>query len=67
MLYKFLDASNPTAAAITTGPPHSAARVTKRRLKIKFPHVAENSKYRWSIRVDNIRKRIWLLLKHVST
>ena len=35
-------------------------------LKIKFPHVAENSKYRWSVRVDNIRKRIWLLLQHVS-
>ncbi len=35
-------------------------------LKIKFPHVAENSKYRWSVRVDNVRKRIWLLLKHVS-
>ena len=35
-------------------------------LKIKFPHVAESSKYRWSVRVDNIRKRIWLLLKHVS-
>lgn len=35
-------------------------------LIIKFPHVAESSKYRWSVRVDNIRKRIWLLLKHVS-
>jgi len=35
-------------------------------VKIKFPHVAENDKYRWSVRVDNIRKRIWLLLKHVS-
>jgi hypothetical protein len=35
-------------------------------LKIKFPHVAENSKYRWNVRVDNIRKRIWLLLKHVG-
>jgi len=35
-------------------------------LTIKFPHVAQNSKYRWSVRVDNIRKRIWLLLKHVS-
>jgi len=35
-------------------------------LKIKFPHVAKNSRYRWSVRVDNIRKRIWLLLKHVS-
>jgi hypothetical protein len=36
-------------------------------LTIKYPHVAQNSKYRWSVRVDNIRKRIWLLLKHVST
>ena len=35
-------------------------------LKIKFPHVAEDSKYRWNVRVDNIRKRIWLLLKHVG-
>jgi hypothetical protein len=35
-------------------------------LKIKFPHVGETSKYRWNVRVDNIRKRIWLLLKHVS-
>jgi len=36
-------------------------------LKIKFPRVADDSKYRWSVRVDNIRKRIWLLLKHVSS
>lgn len=35
-------------------------------LKIKFPHVADNSKYRWNVRVDNIRKRIWRLLKQVS-
>ena len=35
-------------------------------LKIKFPHVADSSKYRWSVRVDNIRKRIWLLLRHVN-
>jgi hypothetical protein len=35
-------------------------------LKIKFPHVSENNKYRWNVRVDNIRKRIWLLLKHVG-
>ncbi len=35
-------------------------------LMIKFPHVAQNSRYRWGVRVDNIRKRIWLLLKHVS-
>jgi hypothetical protein len=36
-------------------------------LTIKYPHVARNRKYRWSVRVDNIRKRIWLLLRHVST
>ena len=36
-------------------------------LKIKFPHVADDSKYRWSVRVDNISKRIWLLLKQVSS
>ncbi len=35
-------------------------------LKIKFPHVADNKKYRWRVRVNSIRKRIWLLLKHVS-
>ncbi len=35
-------------------------------LKIQFPHVAENGKYRWNVRVDNIRKRIWLLLRHVA-
>lgn len=35
-------------------------------LKIKYPHVARSGKYRWSVRVDNIRKRIWLLLRHVS-
>jgi hypothetical protein len=23
-------------------------------------------KYRWGVRVSNIRKRIWLLLKHVA-
>jgi hypothetical protein len=27
--------------------------------------VASNKNYRWSIRVSNIRKRIWLLLRHV--
>ena len=35
-------------------------------IKIRFPHVGHDSKYRWGIRVNNIRKRIWLLLKHVS-
>ena len=36
-------------------------------LKIRFPHVSNNEKYRWGVRVNNIRKRIWLLLKHVSS
>ena len=36
-------------------------------LLIKFPHVRRNKKYRWGVRVNNIRKRIWLLLKHVNS
>lgn len=36
-------------------------------IKIKFPIVGTNKKYRWEVRVNNIRKRIWLLLKHVSS
>ncbi|MEW8631713.1 MAG: hypothetical protein AB2591_17070 [Candidatus Thiodiazotropha sp.] len=35
-------------------------------LKIRYPHVGKNSKYRWSVRVNNIRKRMWLLLKHID-
>ncbi|WP_208321303.1 hypothetical protein [Thiohalophilus thiocyanatoxydans] len=34
-------------------------------LKIKFPYVEKNRNYRWGTRVNNIRKRIWLLLRHV--
>ena len=36
-----------------------------RDLKIRYPYVRRNDKYRWSVRVNNIRKRIWLLLIHV--
>ena len=36
-------------------------------IKIRFPHVGNNKKYRWGVRVNNIRKRVWLLLKHVSS
>jgi len=35
-------------------------------LKIRYPHVSESKKYRWNVRVNNIRKRIFLLLKHVQ-
>ena len=34
-------------------------------LKIRYPYVREKDKYRWNVRVSNIRKRIWLLLMHV--
>jgi len=36
-------------------------------IKIRFPHVSNNGKYLWGVRVNNIRKRIWLLLRHVSS
>ncbi|MCW8883530.1 MAG: hypothetical protein OQK92_14500, partial [Sedimenticola sp.] len=36
-------------------------------LKLRYPHVKKNSKYRWSVRINNIRKRIWLLLMHVRS
>lgn len=37
-----------------------------REMKIRYPHVADNPKYRWPTRVNNIRKRIWLLLVHLN-
>ena len=36
------------------------------QLIIRYPHVSNNKKYRWVVRVNNIRKRIWLLLRHVK-
>ena len=36
-------------------------------LKIRYPHVHKNKNYRWNVRVNNIRKRIWLLLMHVRS
>jgi len=36
-------------------------------LKIRYPHVQKNKNYRWNARVINIRKRIWLLFKHVAS
>jgi hypothetical protein len=36
-------------------------------IKIRFPHVGNSKRYRWGVRVTNIRKRIWLLLRHVSS
>ncbi len=34
-------------------------------LKIRYPHVSASKNYRWNVRVNNVRKRIWLLLRHV--
>ena len=36
-------------------------------LKIRYPYVGKNENYRWSVRINNIRKRIWLLLMHVRS
>jgi len=36
------------------------------QLAIRYPHVSNNKKYRWTVRVNNIRKRIWLLLRHMK-
>lgn len=36
-----------------------------KEIRIKHPVVSGSSRYRWSVRVQNIRKRIWLLLRHV--
>ena len=35
-------------------------------LKLRYPLVSKQSNYRWPVRVNNIRKRIWLLLLHVE-
>jgi len=36
-------------------------------LKICYPHLRESANYRWGVRINNIRKRIWLLLRHVRS
>lgn len=36
-------------------------------IKIRFPYIGNSKKIRWRVRVINIHKRIWLLLKHAST
>lgn len=37
------------------------------QLRLRYPHVSKNRNYRWNVRVHNIRKRIWLLLRHVRS
>lgn len=34
-------------------------------IQIRYPHVGDSKNYRWQVRVNNIRKRIWLLLRHM--
>jgi len=36
-------------------------------IRVKYPHTSTSTKYRWSVRVHNIRKRIWLLAKHLNS
>lgn len=35
-------------------------------MRVKYPYAANNPKYRWSVRVQNARKRCWLLLRHLA-
>jgi hypothetical protein len=35
-------------------------------LLIKYPHAKKSRRYRWNVRVNNIRKRIMLLTKHLA-
>jgi len=35
-------------------------------IQAKYPHTAASGKYRWGVRVQNVRKRIWLLVKHLE-
>lgn len=35
-------------------------------IRVKYPHTAASGKYRWNVRVQNVRKRIWLLVKHLD-
>lgn len=37
-----------------------------RDLKLRYPHLQKDDSYRWGVRVNNIRKRIWLLLRHMA-
>lgn len=37
-----------------------------RDLKLRHPHLGHDETLRWGLRVNNIRKRIWLLLRHVD-
>lgn len=33
----------------------------------KFPYTSDKPEYRWGVRVQNIRTRIWLLLRHMES
>ena len=36
------------------------------QLLLRYPHVSNHGRYRWYVRVNNIRKRVWLLLRHLK-
>lgn len=35
-------------------------------VRVKFPHARTSPNYRWGARIQNIRKRIWLLIRHMN-
>lgn len=35
-------------------------------IRVKYPYAADNPNYRWMARVHNVRKRCWLLLRHLG-
>ena len=37
-----------------------------REVKLRYPHVKDSKNYRWAQRLHNIRKKIWLLLRHIK-
>ncbi len=37
-----------------------------REIKLRYPHVKNSKSYRWYMRLNNIRKKIWLLLRHIN-
>lgn len=50
----------------TTGELIDSIYAKVQEMKIRYPHMAYSPKYNWPRRVNNIRKRIWLLLVHLE-
>ena len=35
-------------------------------IRVKYPYAADSPNYRWMVRVHNVRKRCWLLFRHLA-